>query len=209
MNTTELLRRAAGFVPGDARSDAGLGAADVLDCLLDDDWDLAHGILADFEGVEWQTVEYWELLEEAARQMYLERRADWCRWRGWEARHGVIRADLRLLAPGAGGRGLPIPGNGVLRPMWAVGRSTPDGRPDLLVARIWVESAPELEPGGRGSIRLAPLTPPNWRHLTPGDSITMHERPPVAGTATITEVRSPQPPPLRRGGGDTVRESRK
>lgn len=206
MDTAELLRRAAGLVPETARSAAGFGAADVLDCLRDDDWDFALAILEDLDGFGWQTVEYWDLLEEAARHLHLERRAAWCRWRGWETRHGVIRADLRLIAPEAGGRRLPIPGDGLLRPMWAIGRSAFD----LHVAKIWVESAPGLEPGGRGAVRLAPLTPPSWRHLTPGDSITMHERPPVAGTATITEVWHPEAArPGVAGGADPHRGPRK
>ncbi|MEV4057215.1 hypothetical protein AB0J55_38930 [Amycolatopsis sp. NPDC049688] len=198
MDTTELLRRAAGLVPDDARSGAGFGAADVHDCLRQDDWEFALDILEDFGGVRWQTVEYWELLEEAARQLFLHRKVAWCQWRGWETRHGIIRADLRLVAPEAGGRRTPVPGEGQLRPMWALGRSVAGGRGDLHVARIWVEFAPALEPGGQGSVRLAPLVPPNWRHLAPGDSITMHERSPVAGTATITEVQQPRPASARR-----------
>ncbi|MEU0788904.1 hypothetical protein ABZ342_02480 [Amycolatopsis sp. NPDC005961] len=215
MDTSELLRRATVLIPDDARSDAGFGAVDVHDCLRQDEWEVALDILEDFDGVPWQTVEYWDLLAEAARQMYLERKAAWCRWRGWETRHGVIRADLRLVAPEAGGRRIPIPGDGRLRPMWALGQSASGGPGDLHVAKIWVEFAPALEPGGRGSVRLAPLTPPSWRHLTPGDSITMHERSPVAGTATITEMRRPaviatgDDRVLRRGGADTVRRRRK
>ncbi|MCR6484293.1 hypothetical protein M8542_15835 [Amycolatopsis sp. OK19-0408] len=193
METTELLRRATDLIPDDARSDAGLTAADVHDYLREDEWEVALSILEDFDGIEWQTVEYWNLLAEAANQMFLARRTAWCQWRGWETRHGIIRADLQLVAPEAGGRLLPIPGEGVLRPMWAFG-----GPGVLHIAKIWVESAPEIEPGGRGSVRLAPLTPPNWRHLTPGDSITMHERPPVAGTATIVEVRHPRTADTRR-----------
>lgn len=79
--------------------------------------------------------------------------------------------------------------------MWAIG--CPDlapGSADLHVARIRVESASELQPGGHGPIRLLPLTPANWKHLEPGDVITMHEQRPVVGTATITEIQSPRYP---------------
>ncbi|WP_410564238.1 hypothetical protein [Amycolatopsis sp. cmx-4-61] len=200
MDTCEILRRAAGLVPDDARSDAGLAAVDVHECLRDDDWEAALDVLVDFDGVQWQTVEYWELLEEAARQMYLERKAAWCRWRGWETRHGIIRADLRLVAPEAGGRRTPVPGEGRLLPMWALGGSASGGPADLHVARLWVESAPALDPGGRGSVRLVPLVPASWRHLAPGDSIIMHERSPIAGTATIVEVRHPRPAGPHRPG---------
>ncbi len=67
--------------------------------------------------------------------------------------------------------------------------------PDPHVARIWVEFVPEISPGGRGSIRLAALTPANWGHLATGDVITMLERQAVAGTATITEIQRPLPSP--------------
>jgi hypothetical protein len=75
--------------------------------------------------------------------------------------------------------------------MWALCHPSPEAGTDLHVAIIWVDSAPEISPGGRGAIRLAALTPANWRHLTPGDVITMHERQPASGTATITEIQHP------------------
>ena len=81
--------------------------------------------------------------------------------------------------------------------MWAINNPSPQEGADLHAARIWVESAPAISPGGQGAIRLAPLTPENWRHLAPGDVITMHERQPVAGTATITEIQHPLPPTAR------------
>ena len=67
--------------------------------------------------------------------------------------------------------------------MWAI-----DRRNDLHAARIWVEYAPQIPPGGQGRIRLAPLTPENWRHLEPGAPITMYEGRSTGGTATITQV---------------------
>lgn len=93
----------------------------------------------------------------------------------YESIHGVIRADLVLNSPEAGGRRSAIPGAGVLRPMWDIGHRTSAGKPDLAIARIWVEFAPALEPGEQGTVRLAPLTPQRWQHLTPGDVVTMHE----------------------------------
>jgi hypothetical protein len=53
---------------------------------------------------------------------------------------------------------------------------------------MWIESKPELEAGGRAVVRLAALSPEGWRHLVPGDVITMHEGQPVAGTATVIEL---------------------
>ena len=111
-------------------------------------------------------------------------------WRAYEAVNGVIRADLALSAPEGGGRRSAIPGAGVLRPMWDIGRRTSAGEPDLAIARIWVEFASALEPGQQGSVRLAPLTPQRWRHLTPGDLITMHE---IAAPIGIAEIISVPP----------------
>jgi hypothetical protein len=197
MDVPELLRCAADLVPPSARSDADLCADDVRDYLREDEWEVVLGILEDFDGIQWQTVKFWDLLADAAQQMSLSGDTTWCQWRRGETLHGIIRADLQLVAPDDGGRRTPIPGTGQLRPMWAINHRSPERGTDLHVARIWVESAPGINPGGQGPIRLAPLTPANWRHLTPGDVITMHERQPVSGTATITEIQHPLPPTAR------------
>ncbi|MFI0448361.1 hypothetical protein [Actinomadura sp. 6N118] len=186
MDVPELLRQAMALIPGDARSDAGLAAGDVVECLDHHEFEFAFDILEDFYGPHWQTDEYWDLLANAAEQMQLD--ASWCRWRKTETRMGIIRADLQLTDPQTGGRRTAIPGSGVLRPMWALNSAQ---QPGLHAAAIWVEYMPELPPGGHGPVRLAPLSPEAWRHLTPGDVITMHERQPVAGTATITEILAP------------------
>ncbi|WP_239153299.1 hypothetical protein [Virgisporangium aliadipatigenens] len=117
--------------------------------------------------------------------------AAWCHWGRGESVHGVFRAELRLHAPADGGRRVPVPGRGVLRPLWHLGGRTPAGDPDLLVARVWVESAPELPPGSTGSVRLSPLSPMLWRHLRPGMTITMHEGRPAVATATVIEASHP------------------
>ncbi|MEV3955612.1 hypothetical protein [Streptomyces albogriseolus] len=124
----------------------------------------------------------------AAEELRLERSAAWCHWREGETRNGVIRADLTLRAPSDGGRRSPADGAGVLRPMWNIGNSTPAGEPEHNIACIWVEDAPALEPGGRATVRLAPLTPRSWRHLEPGQVITMHETRTVAGTAVVLQA---------------------
>ncbi|WP_212531531.1 hypothetical protein [Actinospica durhamensis] len=79
----------------------------------------------------------------------------------------------------------------MLRPMWDIGHRTSAGGPDLAIARIWVEFAPSLEPGQQGTVRLAPLTPSRWQHLTQGDVITMHEIALPVGTAEIITVLPP------------------
>jgi hypothetical protein len=190
MDVLESLRHATALIPEDARSDAGLSAAEVGDYLDHGECEIALGILQDFDGLGWQTVDYWDHLTASAEHMRLAQDAKWCQWRRSETRHGIIRADLQLVSPEAGGRRTPIPGAGVLRPMWALGPSA-DGDAPLHIAFLWVESRPELPPGGRAPIRLLPLTPANWSHVAPGDVITMHERRPVAGTATITQVLPP------------------
>ena len=65
--------------------------------------------------------EWWDLLVEAAELMWLADTATWCRWRRWESIHGIIRAQLTLVPVADGGRRSPIPGKGVLRPLWHIG----------------------------------------------------------------------------------------
>jgi hypothetical protein len=117
MDVSEMLRRAADLVPLRARSDAGLTADDVREYLRENEWEVALGILADFEGVHWQTVEFWGLLAGVAGQMSLRDDEAWCQWRKGETLHGIIRADLQLVSPDDGGRRMPVPGTGQLRPM--------------------------------------------------------------------------------------------
>jgi hypothetical protein len=184
-----LLRAATDLVPAHARSDAGIGVEDVREYLGHDEWEVALGLLEDFDGIQWQTVQYWDLLIAAAQQMWLHSDVSWLHWRRSETRHGLIKANLQLVAAEAGGRRIPVPGRGQLRPLWSIGRTTASGDNDLHIARIWVEAAPEIPPGAQASIRLLPLTSPHWRHLNIGDVITMHEQRPVAGTATISDIQ--------------------
>ncbi len=185
MDVPELLRQAAGALP------AWLPRADLDEYLAGREWELALDVLLDRGDDYPATTSFWRILEEAAHRMGLARSASWCAWRRREVLHGVIRAELRLV-PGA--RRGAIPGDGRLRPLWDIGLVTPAGAPDLAVALIWVEFAPDLPPGGAGPVRLAPLTAVRWHHLRPGDRITMHEQRPLTGTATITAAVFPAPP---------------
>ncbi|MEU3497569.1 hypothetical protein ABZ747_29265 [Kitasatospora cineracea] len=99
MDVPELLRRATDLVPPAAKSDAGLGAEDIRDYLRHDEWEVALGLLEDFDGIHWQTAEFWDLLADAAQQMWLKHDADWYHWRKGETLHGLFRADLQLVAP--------------------------------------------------------------------------------------------------------------
>ncbi|MFG2871491.1 hypothetical protein [Streptomyces sp. NPDC048338] len=60
-----------------------------------------------------------------------------------------------------------------------------DGAPELDFARMSVEFAGALSPGDRAPVRLLPLTPERWRHLAPGDLITMYETSVAGRTAQV------------------------
>lgn len=176
------------MVPADVVSQAGVTAVDVREYLDHDEWEVALDLLADLETGWRPPTAWWDLLIDSAELMWLPDAAAWCRWGRWESIHGIVRAELRLLPAAEGGRQTPMPGKGILRPLWDLGRRTAADEPDLLVARVWVESAPALPPGATGSVRLGPLSPELWRHLQPGMTITMHEGRPAVGTATIIEA---------------------
>ena len=188
MDVPDLLRQAAGALPARVPRD------DLDDYLARQEWQLAFEVLLDRGDDHPATTSFWQILEAAAYRMGLGRSAAWCAWRRREVLHGIIRAELRLL-PGA--RRTALPGAGRVRPLWDIGLVTPAGAPAPAVALIWVEYAQELPPGGSGAVRLAPLTAARWDHLEPGDRITMRERGPVTGTATITEVVFPGSPGRR------------
>jgi hypothetical protein len=154
----ELLSLAISLIPEDAKSAAGLSRDDVGEYLDHDEWGVALGILTDFDGIDWETAEYWALVLAAADRMGSTHEPDWCRWRASEIRHGIIRADLRLTSPEHGGRRTAVPGHGLFRTSWAL---PPEAGNDRAVhaAQVWVESMPELPPGGHASIRLAPVSP--------------------------------------------------
>ncbi|MDX3658220.1 hypothetical protein PV646_13010 [Streptomyces sp. ID05-26A] len=170
---TDPLRRAVSLIPDDARSDAGCTSADVLDYLDHNEPEVAHGILEDFDGVAWQTDEFWDLLAESARQMRLG--TDWITWRKEETRHGLLRAELELATDAT-----PIPAGERQGTRWDLG----DGV--LRPATMRIESMLVLEPGRTAVVRLRPADP--WQHLTEGAVIAFHEHQPMAGVATVIEL---------------------
>jgi len=170
---TELLRRATALIPGDARSDAGCTSADVLDYLAHNEPEVAQGILEDFDGITWQTDEFWDLLAESARQMMLS--TEWISWRKEETRHGLLRAELDLAADAG-----PIPAGVLQGTRWDLG----DGV--LRPAAMRIESMLVLEPGRTAVVRIRPAEP--WRHLAVGTAIALHESQPMAGVATVIEL---------------------
>jgi hypothetical protein len=194
MDVPKLLEAATLLVPEEIATENDITVRDVWEYLREDEWDTALGLLEELGDVEPLPLSFWETLATAAEQMRLERSAAWCHWRSYETRNGIIRADLTLRPASEARRQTCFDGAGVLRPMWNIGNRTPSGEPDLNIARLWVEFIPFLEPGGRSSVRLAPLEPLQWQHLRPGRVITMHEDRSVAGTAVILEIHRPQTP---------------
>ena len=186
-----LLRQAVDLLPEDAAAENGQTVGDVREDIGRQEWEMVLGVLIEIGDVHPVSVYFWEFLAEAARQMMLDHSRRWCEWPDWEARHGSIRATLSLAGVDEGRRRAAFSGDGRLRPMWDIGNRTADGERALNIARLWVEYAQELGPGETADIRLAPLAPEQWRHLKCGDVIIMHEARPVAGTATVIEVRPP------------------
>ncbi|MEU3356025.1 hypothetical protein [Streptomyces sp. NPDC037389] len=189
MDVPGLLEAASLLVPESTATDDDLTVRDVWDCLVRDDWEFALNLLEEHRGGPALPLAFWETLADAAGRLRMERSTAWCRWRAYETRNGVIRAELALAEDPQ--RRTPVPGAGVLRPLWDIGHRTPTGETAFAIASLWVEGKDALEPGGRATIRIAPLTPSLWGHLRPGQPFTMHEQRPVAGTAVVLEVRPP------------------
>ncbi|MFE7336038.1 hypothetical protein [Streptomyces griseus] len=191
MDVVRILEAASLLVPESVATDDDVTASDVWDHLAHDEWEVALDLLQELGDAWTAPVGFWDELERAAEALGFERSREWCRWRATETRSGVIRADLALLPAGEGPRSTPIPGGGVLRPMWDTGERKGGGVPALDIARVWVEFARELAPGARAPVRLLPLDPARWTHLVPGDRITLYETALPGGTATILEVPTP------------------
>jgi hypothetical protein len=191
MDVVGILEAASLLVPEDVATGNDITVSDVWDYLTHDEWELALDLLQEL-GDGWTAPPgFWEELERAAGMLGLERSREWCWWRGAETRVGVIRAELALRPAGETFRRTPIPGAGVLRPMWDIGNRRDDGASELDIACVGVEFAPDLLPGAGASVRLLPLNPVRWRHLAPGDQITLYESAVAGGTASILEVRLP------------------
>ncbi len=59
------------------------------------------------------------------------------------------------------------------------------------IGRLRVENMPFPALGGRAAVRVAPLTPAQWKRVKTGRQITMHEDRAVAGSASILEISLP------------------
>ncbi|MFE5190566.1 hypothetical protein [Streptomyces sp. NPDC056628] len=193
MNVTELLESASLLVPQEVATENDISVRDVWDYLVHDEWETALHLLEELGDTPPLPLAFWEQLAQAAAQLGLQRSTAWCHWRCSEIRNGLIRADLTLRPTTEARRTTPIPGHGVLRPMWDIGNLSPTGGASVSIAGLWVEDMPLLQPGGRATVRLIPLTPAHWAHVRTGRQITMHEDRTVAGTAVVLEVRLPTP----------------
>lgn len=191
MHVTELLESASLLIPEEVATANDISVRDVWDYLAHDEWQIALSLLEELGDGHPLPLTFWEQLAEVAEQLRLERSAAWCHWRCSEIRNGMVRADLMLRPVTEARRKTPISGHGVLRPMWDIGIPSPTGGTSVSIAGLWVEDVPVLEPGGRATVRLIPLTPTDWAHVEAGQQINMHEDRTVTGTAVVLEVHLP------------------
>ncbi len=191
MDVTELLESASLLIPEEIATENDITVRDIWDYLAHDEWETALGLLEELGDGHPLSLTFWEQLAKAAEQLRLGRSAAWCHWRCSEIRNGMIRADLTLRPTTEARRKTSISGHGVLRPMWDIGNLSPAGGVSVSIAGLWVEGMPFLEPGGRATVRLIPLTPSHWTHVETGQRINMHEDRTVAGTAVVLEVHLP------------------
>ncbi|HET6856998.1 MAG TPA: hypothetical protein VFH94_07880 [Streptomyces sp.] len=201
MDVPKLLEAASLLVPEKIATENDITVNDVWDYLTQDEWEAALGLWAELGDVHPLPLGFWKALAAAAEHMRLEKSAAWCQWRCYETRNGIVRSALTLRPAAEARRQTPISGAGVLRPMRNIGNRTATGEPALDIARLWVELTPSPAPGGRASVRLAPLDPSQWQHLQPHQLITMYEDRSVAGTAVVLEVHRPHGDDQRSAGG--------
>ncbi|MFG3437794.1 hypothetical protein ACGF0J_11190 [Nonomuraea sp. NPDC047897] len=194
LQDSPLLKAAHLCLAGASGEEAAISATRVMEYVKGGDWETALLLLEDLGDAHPQSPEFWELLADAARLLWLKEDAHWYAWRGSEARVGAFRAGLHLLPAEDGGRSMPLLPRGRLEFLWDIGHRTSEGALSVSFAFLWIERRDPLQTGGSAPVRLLPLTPEHWRHLQPGDSITMHEARPPVGTALITEVIPPVAP---------------
>jgi hypothetical protein len=85
------------LLPEDAVAENGQTVGDVREDVGRQEWEMVLGALIEIGDVHPVSVDFWKLLTEAARRMMLDRGRRWCEWRGWEVRHGIVRAALSLV----------------------------------------------------------------------------------------------------------------
>ncbi len=102
---------------------------------------------------------------------------------------GYIEADLIMRPTEDGGRQTPISTG--YPPNWWL-----PGEDERVYASAVVElvDVEELPPRGRGRIRIYPLAPQLWMHVTIGATLEMCEGQRRMGEATVTGIVGPQTP---------------
>ncbi|EGE42699.1 hypothetical protein SACT1_3361 [Streptomyces sp. ACT-1] len=99
MDVPGLLEAASLLVPEEIATQNDITVNDVWEYLAHDEWEAALSLLEELGDVQRLPLVLWEALATAAEQMRLEKSAARCHWRGYETRHGIIRADLRRGRP--------------------------------------------------------------------------------------------------------------
>ncbi|MFI5851544.1 hypothetical protein ACIA7R_27555 [Micromonospora chalcea] len=176
------------MVPADVVNEAGVTVVDVREYLDHDEWEVALDLLADLDTGWRPPTAWWDRLIDSAEMMGLSDAAARCRWGRWESIHRTVRAELRLPSPAEGGRQTPVPGKGILRPLWDIGRRTAAGRPGFARGTHLGGVSAGVAAGRHRVGPPWPAVPSLWRYLQPGMTISMHEGRPTLGTATITET---------------------
>lgn len=100
--------------------------------------------------------------------------------------HFLVR--LRVTPTEEGGRRGPVFSG--YRPDWDVG-NLHDGEPTINGAKVSFEQPSLLEPGAEGTVCLHPLAPELWKHVVPGQCITMREGVRVVGEGVVLQVVPP------------------
>ncbi|GAA2424622.1 hypothetical protein GCM10010421_08990 [Streptomyces glaucus] len=164
MDVPGLLESASLLVPEETATGNDITVRDIWDHLAHDEWEIALGLLEELGDARALPPAFWEKLAEAAEQFQFGRSAAWCHWRCSEIRKGMIRAALTLRPAAEARRTMPIPGAGVLRPMWDIGHLSPTGGRAVSIASL---RAPErARSGARRTSHGSPRAP----HALPLDA---------------------------------------
>lgn len=104
-----------------------------------------------------------------------------------ERGEGFIRARFTLFAEG--GRRSAVFED--YRCDWDIGNVEEDGNPTINGGPLTLEGKDELRPGEQSIVRIHPIAPQFWTHVTPGMAIRAHEGARVVGSAEVLEVIPP------------------
>ena len=110
----------------------------------------------------------------------------------WERRateEGFVRVRLRVLATDEGGRQGPLFDG--YRANWDIGNRTEDGGRTTNDAPLLLDEQESLVPGAIADVRIIPIAPEFWTHLSVGQEIVMHEGGRIVGRGEVLEVVGP------------------